>query len=282
MTLAMNSSMEALHALVPQLSGETFDLDVFRKAGVFIVRNAVAQDVIGGWQREWDAFYASVLERGRDVNRANPVSLNEQLPQGLAHLYREPVFAHTLKPLLGDHIALYNHRFVIKDALSPNKVFLHQDSCYHVGNLNKCSVFVPLSVVNRDNGGLTFHVGSHRLGMLGDAGEIDPCSFDMQWPTVTPELAPGDFVIMNSHLWHESGPNVSGINRIMADMILQPADDPTGQELICGQWQTDVFYSPKNIPRHFVSSRILKIVKYEKQLAQLQAGDSSKPDSDAQ
>jgi hypothetical protein len=57
----------------------------------------------------------------------------------------------------------------------------------------------------------------------------------------------------------------------MADMIIQPADDPTGQELICGEWQTNLFFSPKNITQHFVSSRILKIVKYEKELAQLKA-----------
>jgi hypothetical protein len=267
----MPGSIAALQALLPQLSSETFDPEVFRRTGVFVVRNAVAPDVVDAWVSEWKAFHAAIMEKGRDVNRANPVSLNEQLPEGLAQMYREPVFANTLKPLMGEHIALYNHRFVIKDTLSSNKVFLHQDSCYHAGNLNKCSVFVAVSPVNKDNGGMTFHVGSHRLGVLGDAGEINPASFDVQWPTVTPELAPGDFVVMNSHLWHESGPNVSGIDRVMADMIIQPADDPTGQELICGEWQTDIFYSPKNITRHFVNSRILKIVRYEKELTQLKA-----------
>jgi hypothetical protein len=268
---AMRSTLESLNDLVSDISSETFCPEVFRKTGVFVVRNAVPRDVVEAWQSEWKVFYAQVLQKGRDVNRANPVSLNEQLPEGLAHMYREPVFANTLKPLMGDHIALYNHRFVIKDALSSNKVFLHQDSCYHAGNVNKCSVFVPLSIANKDNGSLTFHLGSHKLGVLGDAGEINPASFDVQWPTVTPELSPGDFIIMDSRLWHESGPNTSGIDRVMADMIIQPADDPTGQELISGEWQTDIFYSPKNLTRHFVNSRILKIVRYEKELAQLRA-----------
>jgi hypothetical protein len=271
MNAAMHDTVKSLEALIPALSSGTFNVDVFRKTGVFVVRNAVPRTVVETWQDEWKSFYSAVLKKGRDVNRANPVSLNEQLPEGLAHLYREPVFANTLKPLMGEHIALYNHRFVIKDALSANKVFLHQDSCYHAGNSNKCSVFVAISAVNKDNGGMTFHVGSHTLGSLGDAGEINPASFDVRWPTVTPELAPGDFVIMDSRLWHESGPNISGIDRIMADMIIQPADDPTGQELICGEWQTNLFFSPKNITQHFVSSRILKIVKYEKELAQLKA-----------
>ncbi|HEX3638537.1 MAG TPA: phytanoyl-CoA dioxygenase family protein, partial [Paraburkholderia sp.] len=172
--------------------------------------------------------------------------------------------------IFGEHVALYNHRFVIKDKFSSSKVFLHQDSCYHLGNHNKCSLFVPLSAVDPDNGGMSFHLGSHRLGSLGDAGEINPESFEIKWPKVTPELQPGDFVIMNSSLWHESGPNVSGVNRIMADIIVQPADDPTGKALLSGSWQTDIFYSPENCIRYFVNSRVLKIIKYEKERAAAQ------------
>ena len=58
-------------------------------------------------------------------------------------------------------------------------------------------------------------------------------------------------------------------DRIMADMILQPADDPTGKELLAGQWQTGIFYSPANYIRYFSSSRVLKIIKYEKELQAL-------------
>ncbi|MGK5036507.1 phytanoyl-CoA dioxygenase family protein [Janthinobacterium sp. LB3P118] len=255
-------------AILDQLSGPVFNPDIFRKAGVFIMRNAIPADAIEQWQASWLEFQATQLKESRDINQANPVALSEQLPPPLATMYRHPVFVDTMRQVLGEHIALYNHRFVIKDRFSTGKVFLHQDSCYHVGNLNKCSLFVPLSNANRDNGGMTFHVGSHQLGFLGDAGEINPTKFDMQWPTVTPELQPGDFVVMHSSLWHESGPNVSGIDRILADTIVQAADDPTGKELLCGQWQTDIFYSPVNYIRYFVNSRVLKIIKYEKERAE--------------
>ncbi|MFM0201059.1 phytanoyl-CoA dioxygenase family protein [Paraburkholderia fungorum] len=266
----MKKTIASVEAVVDQLSSETFDLEIFREAGLFVMRNAIPPSVVKSWQEEWTRFYDAQLRDGRNVNRANPVSLTEQLPEKLACMYREPVFANTLKHIFGNHIALYNHRFVIKDRFSSNKVFLHQDSCYHLGNLNKCSLFVPLTVANADNGGMTFHAGSHKLGVLGDAGEIDPDSFEFDWPKVTPELQPGDFVIMNSSLWHESGPNVSGINRIMADTIVQPADDPTGKELLCGDWQTEIFYSPTNYVRYFVNSRVLKIIKYEKERAAAQ------------
>ncbi|SFD40782.1 phytanoyl-CoA dioxygenase family protein [Massilia yuzhufengensis] len=253
--------------LVDRLDSDTFDPDVFRAAGVFVVRNAVSLEVMRAWQDEWAAFYASSLREGRDVNRANPVSLTESLPEKLAAMVHEPAFARILTQVFGPHVAVYNHRFVIKDQFSPGKVFLHQDSCYHLGNLNKCSIFTPLSVVDAANGAMSFHVGSHKLGVLGDAGEINPAAFDFSWPKITPELNPGDLVIMNSSLWHESGPNTSGVHRILADTIFQPADDPTGKELVCGEWQTDIFYSTQNHIRLFTNSRILKLIKYEKERA---------------
>jgi hypothetical protein len=267
----MKNTFESMESIINKISGEIFDPDVFNEAGLFVMRNAIPRDAVETWQREWDIFYATQLCDGRNVNQANPVSLTEQLPEKLSIMYKEPVFENTLKQIFGDHIAIYNHRFVIKDKFSSSKVFLHQDSCYHLGHLNKCSMFIPLSIINRDNGGMTFHVGSHKLGVLGDAGEINPESFDFKWPKVTPELNPGDFAIMNSSLWHESGPNLSGINRIMADTIVQPANDPTGKELLCGEWQTDIFYSPSNYIRYFVNSRVLKIIKYEKERASPQS-----------
>lgn len=263
-------------AILEQLDSSTFDLGVFRTAGVFVLRNAIPGDVVRAWRAAWDAFQAATLQNGRQVSHANPVALKETLPPPLASMYLEPAYAAILTQVFGPHVALYNHRFVIKDRFSTDKVFLHQDSCYHLGNLNKCSIFTPLSLVNPANGAMTFHVGSHKLGVLGDAGEINPASFDITWPTVTPELAPGDIVLMNSSLWHESGPSTSGVDRILADTIFQPADDPTGKELICGQWQTDVFYSIDNHIKYFVNSRILKLIKYDKERAALDAAVEQK------
>lgn len=262
----MEHIVAAVAQAVEHASGPVFDPTVYRETGFFVVRRAIPADVVARWQQAWAQFYAEELSAGRQVNQANPVALSEQLPAPLATMYQEPVFARTASQIFGPHVALYNHRFVIKDAHSRNKVFLHQDSCYHLGNLNKCSMFVPLSIANADNGGLCFHAGSHKLGFLGDAGEINPDSFPMRWPKVTPELHPGDFVVMNSALWHESGPNTNGVDRILADMILQPADDPTGKELLAGQWQTAIFYSPANYIRYFANSRVLKIIKYETEL----------------
>lgn len=261
----MNTFERVEHALA-QASAPRFNPQVYTDTGFFILRQAIDPAIVKRWQDAWQDFYAGQLSQGRNVNSANPVALSEELPEVLGRMYREPVFIDTVRQIFGPDVALFNHRFVIKDEHSSGKVFLHQDSCYHLGNLNKCSLFVPLSVANEDNGGMTFYAGSHKLGYLGDAGEINPDAFEMRWPRVTPELHPGDFIVMNSALWHESGPNKNGVHRILADMIMQPADDPTGKELLSGQWKTDFFYSPQNCIRYFSNSRVLKIIKYETEL----------------
>ncbi len=192
-----------------EIESPTFNKEAYDKYGVYIIRNALSNDLIEEWQLEWSAFYQESLANGRDVHIANPVALKEQLPDKLAKMYRNDTLINVAKQIHGENVALYNHRFVIKDKFSLDSVFLHQDSCYHLGYLNKCSLFVPLSFVDEQNGGLGFYLGSHKCGYLGDAGEIDPNGFSFSFQKITPTLYPGDFVVMNSHTWHESGPNIS-------------------------------------------------------------------------
>lgn len=247
-----------------EIESPIFNKKAYNKYGVYIVRNVIPENLVKEWQSEWDDFYKNNLSKGRDVHKANPVALKEQLPSKLSKMYRNEILINLAKQVHGDNIALYNHRFVIKDKFSLDKVFLHQDSCYHLGYLNKCSFFVPLSISNESNGGLSFYLGSHKCGFLGDAGEINTEGFEIKFKKITPEVNPGDVIIMNSHTWHESGPNISKIDRILADIHYQPSDDPTGKELLSGKWETDFWYSMEDPTKYFKNSRILKIKNNEK------------------
>ena len=172
-----------------------------------------------------------------------------------------------MQEVFGENIALYNHRFVIKDKFSPGEVFLHQDFCYHLGMPFKASFFLALSYAGKKNGGMTFFPGTHKYGYLGDAGAINPQAFKETWPEYTPELEPGDFAIMNSLVWHTSGPNEAGIDRILADIIYQPANDPSSKELLRGEWQTDIFFNREiNAKEFFKSSRVTKIIDLTEQM----------------
>ena len=76
--------------------------------------------------------------------------------------------------------------------------------------------------------------GTHRFGYLGDAGSINAEVPPSVWPVITPELEPGDFMLMRFLTWHGSGPFVSGDERVMTDFIYQPASDPSTREVVRG------------------------------------------------
>lgn len=255
------NSPELIFNLIDRIDSTKFDKDVFEKTGLFIIRNALPKELVQEWKEEWDKFYEQSLSDGRNVNVNNPVDLKEKLPEKLAAIYKNDILLDFAEQVFGENVALLNHRFVIKDKFSRGEVFLHHDFCYHIGFPTKASFFVPISYAGKANGGLTFYLGTHRYGYLGDAGEIDPDQFQDVWPQVTPELQPGDFAIMNSLLWHKSGINEAGIDRIVADIIYQPSNDPSGKELVRGEWQTDVFIQHENIVKFFKTSRVKKILE---------------------
>lgn len=245
--------------LIDKIDSTSLNKEIYDQSGVFIIRNAIPKDVIKEWQNEWDNFYESNLSQGREINTANPVALKEKLPEKLAYLYRNESLVNLAKQIHGENIALYNHRFVIKDKFSLDNVFLHNDSCYHLGYLNKCSFFVPLTYTGESNGGLKFYLGTHKYGYLGDAGEINADAFKEEFTIISPSLYPGDVAIMHSSTWHESGPNVDKIDRILVDIHYQSSDDPTGKELLSGEWKTDFWYSMEDPTKYFKNSRILKL-----------------------
>ncbi len=218
--------------LAPRGDATAFDRTVFRALGVFVVRRLFPVATIARWQEAWGEFQDKTLA-ARKVG-FNKVAVEEPLPPVLATMYESPEHRAVARAMFGPDVGLYNHRFVIKDRFSRDPVFLHQDYCYHLGFPEKASFFTPLSVCGSENGGLEFFLGTHQYGYLGDAGEIDPDAFPA-WPSILPELNPGDLVVMDSSTWHRSGPHLGGPDRILADTIIQPASDPSTVAMVCGE-----------------------------------------------
>lgn len=258
--------------LMPQLDSKVFSRDVFAKTGIFVVRQVIPTETLREWQTAWKGFTGELQAAGgRSVNRFNPVSVDEAPPPILADMHKHPALLDVIEQAFGPDIALYNQRFVIKDASSRTPVFLHQDFCYHKGWPSKLSAFVALSPMNPDNGGMVFYPGTHQFGYLGDAGQINPDILEADWPTLAPSLEPGDVAFMNSCTWHSSGPHVSGPDRVLADIIYQPADDPSGVALLRGQWQTDIFLSKLNSKDIFTRSRSSTMGELQRKVEQLES-----------
>ena len=226
--------IEDINDALLHYDSDSIDPAIFDRTGIAIVRNALNQGELTEWVQLWNEHREKKLGKIREIeNRNNPVEI-KQLDDSLYALSRNEKLINKITPVFGENIGLYQKRFVVKDQSSTGAVILHQDSGYHVGSFEKASLFFALKPVNENNGGMYLYPGTHRFGYLGDAGSINKDVLPNHWPVVTPELQPGDFMLMKSLVWHGSGPFISGDERVMTDFIYQRADDPSTKEVVKG------------------------------------------------
>lgn len=241
------------------LSSDDLNVEMFNEAGVYIVKGLLSHVVENKYSTIFENFseYKSVKR-----NKFNPVVVNTTNTEML-NLAKEEFLLEKVKKIFGNNIGLYNFRLLVKDSNNTLPVFLHNDICYHSGYINRISAFVALSNVNSSNGGLSFILGTHNFGLLGDAGEINIEVLQDGWPILQPDLMPGDVVFMHSSLWHLSGDNTSGEVRALADIHYQPANDPTTKEVLCGAWQTEYRFPLEVSDILFKRSRVSRIKELE-------------------
>jgi hypothetical protein len=250
------------------IENNCFDKEIYDKSGIFIIKNFIDKTKIKELQNIWNDYYGELIKNGgRKIDNTNFVNFKNELPDKILNFWKSEYIKNISNLIYGNNVALYHSRVLIKDKNSENKVFLHQDYCYHLGFPNKSNLFIPLFDYNKTHGTLSFYPGTHQYGFLGDAGEIDKSKF-YPWEKITPNINAGDVVIMNSCLWHESEKNISDIDRVMFDIIIQPSNDPSGSQLICGDWETNFWIGRKEdhtfqIDSLFINSRIKKLKKYE-------------------
>lgn len=243
--------------------------DIYREVGFFIVRRVIPQDRVKQWQHEWSRFYEEKLLNNRNVDPFNPVHVHEALPQVLAEIHKCPELLDVMQILYPD-LALFMQRFVIKDHNSRNPVFVHNDFCYDYGWPEKTTVFVPLTISNQDNGGISFYPGTHHFGYLGDAGEVNTEILNSDWPLVCPSLEPGDIALCHTCTWHCSPPHGSGPDRVLVQATFQPASDPSSTALLRGEWQTR--YRLSDLPRDkfFIRSRSTRLRELQAEVNRLE------------
>jgi hypothetical protein len=217
------------------------------------------------WIDAWSSFQSSTLSNGRRLDPYNQVVLHEAVSEELQLIHRHPILLDFIEQLYPD-LGLYLQRFVIKDIHNREPVFLHQDYCYNLGWPEKTSLILPLGNMNPDNGGMVFYPGTHRLGYLGDAGELDPTVLAPDWPPIAPSLAPGDIALMHDCTWHSSPPRVSDQERILVQITYQPADDPSTAVLLRGSRRSAIALEGIDRQRLFRRSRSSRLRDLQTQI----------------
>lgn len=254
-----------LAAAIPDADGTTFSPETYRQSGFFVLRGALPRDQVRIWQDQWREFHERRLDGKRKVNPFNPVHVQETTPAGLKEVHAHPALLDVMELLYPD-LALYMQRFVIKDASSRTPVFPHSDFPYDYGWPEKTTVFVPLSPSNARNGGISFYPGTHFLGYMGDAGEVNVDLLSPDWPLICPDLEPGDIALCHTCTWHGSPAYTDGPDRILVQATYQPSSDPSSTALLRGEWRCR--YRLSDLPRDqfFVRCRSSRLRELQAQV----------------
>ena len=221
--------------------------DAYDRDGYALVRNALSAEEMAPIQEQWQRV-RDPLRNGQTIDgiRRDNFYIHGELPSPVGEVCRHPVVVQLAKRLIGPDVAMYLNRLNVKDQAFADPIHLHQDEPYFNGNPGKVNFFVALQDINLGNGAMVYVPGSQRLGRL-DRQTID-IGTHPDLPVVVPSLRPGDLVIADILLWHSSVPNSTGTDRVLLQMIFQPASDgsyypPSIGEprLVAGSWQTEKF-----------------------------------------
>jgi Phytanoyl-CoA dioxygenase (PhyH) len=231
------------------LPADQLDLiaEAFENDGYVIIRGALSAEemapVVEQWNRVRDALRAGETIDGM---RRDNFYIHGKLPGPSGEVFRHPAVTSVAQRLLGPDVALYLNRLNVKDNAFTDLIHLHQDIPYFSGRVNKINFFVALQDINLNNGAMVYIPGSHHLGIL-DRSTLD-IGAHPELEVLIPSLQPGDLVIADIRLWHSSVPNILGTDRVLLQMIFQPANDGSyyplsvpEPQLVTGQWKTDNF-----------------------------------------
>ena len=148
-----------------------------------------------------------------------------------------------------------------KDQKHNNKVHLHNDLDYAMGGHERYSLFLALTKINIENGGLRIFPATHHFGSLGDCGEINPDVLPAKYPVVEPRLALGDLLIMNSGTWHMSDELVNKA-RVYLELHITHSMDASARYPFLAL--LPVILKPFHLGKHFLSSREQKLKYFYK------------------
>jgi hypothetical protein len=221
----------------------------FNHSQFLIYKNLLTEEEVSALQSDFQKFKSNQL--GDSLSRQKNTRFTfGQLAGSLGEIYKNEKIISVVKDILGEDLALYFNRLMIKDPDAPDSVTPHQDMPYFHGSVNKVTVFVFLSGNHKDDGGMVFVPNSSRFGLL-PRGNLNLTQLP-KIPYVSPELGPRDVVFSDFFTWHWSWPQKNKMDRPIIQLAYQESSDGSwedkfmsGPVLVSGQWKTNNFVSAK-------------------------------------
>jgi len=208
------------------------DLAAFRSTGV--------QKIGAFFEPELRERFAALGRDIADATRAGKINRNAQFAQ-VAAVNDDSLIATSARlhqaaqTVLGDQVCWTSIRVLMKDRTFRSSIEVHQDWPYFGGDTRKLNVFIPLTRCRRENGMLVFYEGSHSVGPV-ERGAIDIDRYP-EFTPVCPTLEVGDVLFADFLTWHSSVEAIEDEDRIMLQVVLQPASDRSANNLFGRGWQ---------------------------------------------
>jgi hypothetical protein len=152
-----------------------------------------------------------------------------------AHVSDSEALRAAAAQVLGPDMSYLVDRVLIKDKAFSGPIEVHQDWPYFGGNTHKLNVFVPLTRCRRENGMIVFYRGSHAMGPV-ERGTIDADRYP-EFEPICPDIDVGDVLFADFLTWHSSVPAAVDDDRILLQVVLQPASDRSSNMPFGREWR---------------------------------------------
>lgn len=247
-----------------------FNKEVLDQCGFFVLRTGISEDRANFYYEKFKEKYnEGEISKSKFHNTEVSVMGIEIFEKLKYEQKLKKIWPHFFNGIVGNDFI----RILIKDEQHSTPVILHQDIGYQCGGEEQYSFFTSLSHTHKTNGGIQLYPGTHKLGYLGDVGEINKAILPSNLPICSPELFPGDILIMHSATWHCSGVNTAKTDRIYIETHIIPGNSPYCKNLIYGKStnenRVDLDISKREMSNFFINSRTSRLKKAEMALREL-------------
>lgn len=212
------------------LYGKRLNIELLRETGCYVIQNALPKARVNHYLNK----YQSLRDTKKDEPSHHPTQVQLKELEEFVEIGTEEKLIQAAAELFDKQAGWDFIRIVRKDEEHRLPVFLHHDVCYQKVSGSGFSFFIALTPNHEMNGGLQIYLGTHVLGYLGDAGELNSSALPDGAPLFKPTLQPGDILVMHSAAWHQSAANIEKSERVYLEMHVVSTISPYMKGVICG------------------------------------------------
>ena len=203
----------------------------YNRDGFCTIRSFITRKKVKELNLKINNFFISKSKKlqGKDINftgnKINSIHDVDKFDNYFKKFSKQKSILKTIKKFLNTAVEFRKAEIFAKPAKVGLSSPFHQDNFYWaVKNNNALTVWIALDQSNKQNGGVTYLKGSHKVGLVKHVASFAPGSsqkIDNKvlkkfkfFKKITPSLRPGDALIHHCLIFHGSSKNKTKKSRI--------------------------------------------------------------------